>query len=217
MKKTNTNFENLVATIMTAYGCSREEVLKLIENTSDMSKGAKFARILGYSSDKSEHSELANHLIILNFSYENMKKDDKVTLQNFDLNLVDVTKFNYSSIDLDGQDLETFQNQVRENLQNVLAELITPTTTKKDRENNDEWVNDMLVFNWKTQRLSLIGQGVKKETIVEGDYKKPKSKPKTIARKLIMKMADLRVSKYRRYAIDNLSIVNLQGETLEIQ
>jgi hypothetical protein len=215
MKNNNNTFAELIAKIVAVYGCSEEQVLRLIEITSDMSKGAKFARILNYSSDKSDHSEIADHTIILNFSYANMKKDDKETLRTFDVNVVDVNKFNYDSIDTKGMELSTYKNEVRNCLNNALYEINNPK--ENNRVNNDDYLNDMLVFNWNTERLSIIGQGVKKETIVEGEYKKVKSAPLTIAKKLIMKQANLRVEKYRRYAIDNLSIVKLQGETLEIQ
>ena len=215
MKKTNTTLNELIAKIVSVYGCDEQQVLRLIEITTDMSKGAKFATIKDYSSDKSEHSEIANHSIILNFSYANMKKDDKETLRNFDVNVVDVNKFNYDSIDTKGMELSAYKNEVRNSLQNALYEINNPKQV--ERVNNDDYLNDILVFNWNTERLSIIGQGVKKETIVEGEYKKVKSAPLTIAKKLIMKQANLRVDKYRRYAIDNLSIVKLQGETLEIQ
>jgi len=212
---TNKNFAKIVAKVMSTYGCSEEQVLRLIQITSDMSKGAKFARILNYSSDKSDHSEIADHTIILNFSYSNMRKDDKETLMNFDVNLVDVNKWNYDSIDTKGMELTTYKNEVRNCLQNALYEINNPKPSTK--VNNDEYLNEMLVFNWNTERLSIIGQGVKKETIVEGEYKKVKSAPLTIAKNLIKKQSNLRVDKYKRFAIDNLSIVNLQGETLEIQ
>ncbi len=208
MKTTNKTLNELIAKIVSVYGCDEQQVLRLIEITTDMSKGAKFATIKDYSSDKSEHSEIANHSIILNFSYKNMKKDDKETLRTFDVNLVDVNKFNYDSIDTKGMELSAYKNEVRNSLQNALYEINNPKQV--ERVNNDDYLNDILVFNWNTERLSIIGQGVKKETIVEGEYKKVKSAPLTIAKKLIMKQANLRVDKYRRYAIDNLSIVNLQ-------
>ena len=212
--KNDKTFNELIAKIVSVYGCSEEQVLRLMEITSDMSKGAKFARIIGYSSDKSDHSEIADHTIILNFSYGNMRKDDKETLRTFDVNVVDVNKFNYDSIDLNGKDLTTFKNEVTNSLQNALYEINNP---KKKETSNDDWLNNMLVFNWNTERLSILGEEVKKNVIVEGEYKITKSAPLTIAKKLIKKQAKLRVDKYRRFAIDNLSIVNLQGETLEIQ
>lgn len=214
MKKTTTTFNELIAKIVSVYGCDEKEVLRLIDITSDMSKGAKFARIIGYSSDKSDHSEIADHTIILNFSYQNMIKDDKETLRTFDVNVVDVNKFNYDSIDTKGMELTTYKNEVRNCLQNALYEINNP---KKKETSNDDWLNNMLVFNWNTERLSILGEEVKKNVIVEGEYKITKSAPLTIAKKLIKKQAKLRVDKYRRFAIDNLSIVNLQGETLEIQ
>ncbi len=213
--KTNQIYAELIAKIVSVYGCSEEQVLRLIQITSDMSKGAKFARIMDYSSDKSDHSEIADHTIILNFSYANMKKDDKETLRTFDVNLVDVNKFNYDSIDTKGMELNAYKNEVRNCLNNALYEINNPK--ENNRVSNDDYLNDILVFNWNSEKLSIIGQGVKKETIVEGEYKKVKSAPLTIAKKLIMKQANLRVNKYRRYLVDNLSIVKLQGETLEIQ
>lgn len=212
--KNEITINEVIATIVSTYGCNEQEVLKLIDNTTNMNKGAKFATIKGYISDKSEHSELANHSVILNFSYKNMRKDDKNTLRNFDVNVVDVNKFNYDSIELNGKELSVFKNEVRESLQNALYEINNP---KKKEVSNDYWLNDMLVFNFNTERLSIVGQGLKKEVVVEGEYKKVKSAPKTIAKKLIMKQANLRVDKYKRFAIDNLTSVNLQGETLEIQ
>ena len=144
-----------------------------------------------------------------------MRKDDKQTLRTFDVNVVDVNKFNYDSIDTKGMELSAYKNEVRNCLQNALYEINNPKPNTK--VNNDEYLNEILVFNWNTNKLSIIGQGVKKETIVEGEYKKVKSAPLTIAKKLIMKQSNLRVDKYKRFKLDNLSIVNLQGETLEIQ
>lgn len=215
MKKTTTTFNELIAKIVSVYGCEEKEVLRLIEITSDMKKGAKFAKIEGYSSDKSQHSEIANHTIVLNFSYANMKKDDKETLRNFDINVVDINKFNYDSIDTKGMELGAYKNEVRNSLQNALYEINNPKQVEK--VNNDDYLNDILVFNWNTERLAILGQEVKKEVFIVGEYKKVKSAPLTIAKKLIMKQANLRVDKYRRFCIDNLSVVKLQGETLEIQ
>jgi hypothetical protein len=219
MKNQNQNqnqmFNELVALIVSSYGCNELEVINLIDITTNMERGAKYASLKEYCSNKSNNTELANHQIILNFSYENMKKDDKERLRTFDINSVDINKFNYDSIDLNGKDINTFKDEVRSLLAEVLEELKNPI--KKNRVNNDIWINDMLVFNTQTEKLSLIGESVKKSVIIEGEFKKQKSVPKTIAKKLVKKQADLRSDKYRRYSIDNLNFINLQGENLEIQ
>jgi len=210
----NPLFVSLVAEISTAYGCSQQAIIDLYEITSDMNKGAKKASIKNYSSDKSDHSEIADHSIILAFSYANMLKDDKETIAKFNVNSVDINKFNYDSIDLNGKDLNTFKKEVAEILSQAITEIRNPK--KKDRVNNDIRLNDILVWNTETQRLSLFGQSENKVVIVEGEYKKTKSVPKTIAKKLIMKQANLRANKIRRYAIDNMNEVRLQGEVVEI-
>jgi len=219
MKNQNQNqnemINEVVALIVSSYGCNELEVRNLIDITTNMSRGAKYASIKEYCSNKSNATELANHNIILNFSYENMQKDDKEILRTFDVNVIDVNKFNYDNIDMNGKDINTFKNEVRSLLSEVLEELRNPV--KKDRVNNDRWLNSMLVFNTETKKLSLIGESVKKSVIIEGEFKKQKSVPKTIAKKIVKKQANLRSEKYRRFAINNLNFVNLQGESLEIQ
>ena len=213
--RNNQDFNKLIACIVSEYGCKEEVVLKLIKITDNMSSGAKFATIGQYISDVSKHTEIAKHTILLNFSYENMRKDDKETLRTFNVLNVDLNKWNYDSIDLNGVTLEDYKKEVRKELNQALYELNNPK--KKEGESNDEKINDILVFNWNTKRLSMWGQSVKKEIILEGEFKKVKSKAKTIAKKLIESQANLRTSKFRRFSIDNLSEVNLQGENLEIQ
>lgn len=213
--KNNKDLNLLIATIVSKYGCSIEVVMKLIEITDNMSSGAKFATIGQYVSNVSNQTEMSKHTILLNFSYENMRKDDKETLKNFNVLNVDVNNWNYDSIDLNGVSLNDYKNEVRNQLNVALYEINNPKT--RSVENNDQKINDILVFNWNTEKLSILGQSVKKEVILEGDFKKVKSAPKTIAKNLIMSQAKLRVNKYRRFLIDNLSDVKLQGETLQIQ
>lgn len=215
MNTENLTFVALIAEIQAEYGCKREAIIDLYEHTKYMAKGAKFAKIGDYSSDKSDHSEIADHLIILNFSYANMKKDDKETLDKFNVANVDVNRFNYDGIDRDGMSVEVFKEEVQKMLAQALSEIKNPS--KKERKNNDIKLNDILVWNTETRRLSILAQEAKKTIIVEGEYKLVKSKPKTIAKKLIKKQANLRVDKYRRFAIDNLREVRLNGDVLEVQ
>lgn len=213
MNKTQVTFAELIAKIVSVYGCDEQEVYRLIEITSDMNKGAKIARVLYYASDKADHTEIADHSVIIGFNYGNMIKDDKAILERFNVNVVDIDRWNYDSIDLNGVPLNEYKEQVRQALPQALYEMNNP----KKREKNDQWLNAVLVFNWNTERLAIVGQGMKKQVVVQGEYKKVKSKPLTIAKTLIKKQANLRSDKYKRLVLDNLSIVRLQGEELQIQ
>lgn len=207
------DFNQIVAEISASYGCNPENVLMLIAITDDMTKGARFASLKGYRSDKSDQTESADHSVILGFSYANMKEADKEVLKSFDLSIVNVDTFNYNKIDTKGKSLEQFKAEVKESLSSALEEMKTPST-KAPKESNDVWINDILVFNRNTKRLSIVGKGMNKKVTEVGEYKKVASAPKTIAKELIR--YNLKSNGYRRFAIDNLNMVNLQGETLEI-
>lgn len=211
--------EQIIIEIATALGCSPDKVERLIQITNDMeSVGARFARLNKYRSDKSDHTELASHTLLLNFSYANMLKQEKERLTNVNISAIDVERFNYDRINFEkkGYDnVESYKVAVAEELETALAEMRQPKESKG--ESNDIWLNKVLVFNTNTQRLSIVGEEVKKVVVEQGEFKKVASDPKTIAKELIRKQLDFRTDKYRRFAIDNIEgELKLQGETLEI-
>ena len=211
--------EQVILQIASQWGCSPDKVERLIQITNDMeSVGARFARLNKYRSDKSDHTELASHTLLLNFSYENMLKQEKERLTTVNVEAIDVERFNYEGIDYasQGYDLASFKQAVREALQTALAEMRKPKENKSE-ESNDVWLNKVLVFNTNTTRLSVVGEEVKRVVVEQGEYKAVASKPKTVAKALIRKQLDFRTDKYRRFAIDNFEgELKLQGETLNI-
>jgi hypothetical protein len=211
--------EQIIIEIATALGCSPDKVERLIEITNDMERiGARFARLNKYRSDKSDHTELASHTLLLNFSYANMLKQEKERLTTVNISAIDVERFNYDRINFEkkGYDnVESYKVAVAEELETALAEMRQPKESKG--ESNDIWLNKVLVFNTNTQRLSIVGEEVKKVVVEQGEFKKVASDPKTTAKNLIKKQLDFRTDKYRRFAIDNIEgELKLQGETLEI-
>jgi hypothetical protein len=213
--------EQIIIEIATALGCSPDKVERLIEITNDMERiGARFARLNKYRSDKSDHTELASHTLLLNFSYANMLKQEKERLTTVNISAIDVERFNYERINFEKKGyatVESYKVAVGEALETALAELRKPKESKDDEVSNDIWLNKVLVFNTNTQRLSIVGEEVKKVVVEQGEFKKVASDPKTTAKNLIKKQLDFRTDKYRRFAIDNIEgELKLQGETLEI-
>ena len=208
------NKQQAILTILNTYSnISIEQITDLIEATNGIN-GVSFVKLRGYSSDKSNNTEVADQLINVGASYANMVVKDENIFANFDLSKVDVNKFNYDSIDLNGVTLENFKKEVIEMLPIALAELNKPTEKK---ETNDIWLNKALVFNLTTLRLSIFGQSINKQIEVKGEYKLTKSKPKTIAKELIKKTAGSRKSTLRRFAIDNFNgSIKVKGDTIEI-
>jgi hypothetical protein len=209
-----TTQKETVLSILAMYnGLNETKLNKLIEATNGIT-GVSFVSINGYSSDKSNHTEVANQVVNIGAAYANMVKKDENIYANFDLNSVDVEKFDYSSIDMGKLTLEEFKKQVKENLAIALEELNQP---KAKKETNDIWFNKVLCYNTTTMRLSILGQSINKVVEVKGEFKKVKSAPKTIAKRLIEKQAKGRTASLRRFALDNLiNDISISGDKLEI-
>lgn len=206
--------KNTITSILSVYNnLNEKQVNKLIEATNQIS-GVSLISINGYSSDKSNNTEIANQLINIGASYQNMIKKDSNIFANVDLSLIDVDKFNYTSIDTAKLTLEQFKQAVKENLPIALTELQAP---KKSKETNDIYLNKALVYNLNTMRLSVIGQQINKVVETKGEFKIVKSSPKTIAKKLIEKQVKSRTASLRRFALDNLiNSISISGDKLEI-
>lgn len=208
------SLKNTITSILSVYNnLNEKQVNKLIEATNLIS-GVSLISINGYSSDKSNNTEIANQLINIGASYQNMIKKDSNIFANVDLNLIDIEKFNYASIDTAKLTLEQFKLAVKENLPIALTELQAP---KKSKETNDIYLNKVLVYNLNTMRLSVIGQQINKVVETKGEFKIVKSSPKTIAKKLIEKQVKSRTASLRRFALDNLiNSISINGDKLEI-
>jgi hypothetical protein len=209
-----TNFQTVIAQICANYNNLNEQQIQALINATNEIGGCSMVAIKDYSSDKSNNTEIANQLINVGASYQNMIKKDSNIYANFDVNTVDVDKFNYATIDTGKLTLEQFKQAVKENLSIALVELQAP---KKSKETNDIYLNKALVFNLNTLRLSVIGQQINKTVEVKGEFKIVKSSPKTIAKRLIEKQAKGRTQTLRRFALDNvIKEIRLNGETIEI-
>jgi hypothetical protein len=214
MENLNNKQKAILAIIGIYTNVSPEQVEDLILLTNGVN-GVSFVSLKGYSSDKSNNTEVANQLINIGASYANMLKKDDNIYANFDINTVDVNAFDYSSIDTGKLTLEAFKLAVKEQLPIALAELNAPK--EKRDTSNDIWLNKALVFNFNTMRLSIFGQSISKSVETKGEFKVVKSAPKTIAKKLIEKQAKGKTQMLRRFAIDNFNgAVTMQGDTIEV-
>jgi hypothetical protein len=209
-----TTQKQTIISILAMYnGLNEQKLNKLIEATNGIT-GVSFVSINGYSSDKSNHTEVANQVVNIGAAYANMIKKDSDIYANFDLNSVDVEFFNYESIDTGKLSIDEFKKAVKENLSIALDELKQP---KAKKESNDIWFNKVLCYNTTTMRLSILGQSIKKVVEKQGEFKKVKSAPKTIAKRLVEKQAKGRTASLRRFALDNLiNDISISGDKLEI-
>jgi hypothetical protein len=215
MNTQNTNREKAVLAILNAYGNLNLKQVELLISATNEIGGVSAVSIKGYSSDISQNSEVANQLINVGASYQNMLAKDENIYANFDIESVDVERFDYATIDMGKLTLEQFKAEVKNQLSVALVELNQPK--KSNDTSADIWLNKALVFNLNTMRLSIRGMQLNKSVEVKGTFKVVKSAPKTIAKRLIEKQAKGRSATLRRFAIDNLvGAIKLVGQELEI-
>jgi len=223
MGKQNELIEKAIVGIMESYGLNRESVENLINLTSENSK-VRFISLKGYNSDKSLNTEVADHLVSINVKNEKVKEnslcelnsDDKMIKDYFDIQAQGweyAKKYNLK--DLTEQE---FHKQVVDQFYIALHELRNPQTAKElGRANNDIQIEGTpLYFNTNTLRLSILGLSQRKTVKQEGVFKKVASAPKTVAKEIINYIVKPQVDKYRRFAIDNLNGIKMDGEILEI-
>ncbi len=212
--------ENAIIQISEIYGCNPETVRKLIDLTNEK-QGVQFVSIRGYNSDKSLNTEVANHLVNINASYGNMIEKDILTLQS-DVNEIkkkclEIEKnWNYERYDLNGVPLEQFRAQVKDQFIAAVEKKRLAKLNPKERENNDIQLNKALYFNTNTLRLAIFGSSLNKTVKQEGVFKKVKSAALTVSGQIVDKALETKTAQLRRFTLDNLNGINLQGETLEI-
>lgn len=215
--------EKAIVGIMGAYGLSRDNVQRLFDLTSENSK-TRFVSIKGYNSDKSLNTEEANHLVSINVKNENVKEAALVELHSEtkmikDYFLIQAAGWEYEKkYDLNGVSEADFRKQVIDQFEVALTELRNPkTASEMGRENNDIHIEGTpLYFNTNTARLSILGLSQKKTVTQQGVFKKVKSAPKTVAKQIINYIVKPHTDKYRRFALDNIKTIRMDGETLEI-
>ena len=207
--------KEVITSILDIYtNLSLKQVEELITATNNIN-GVSFVSVNGYSSDKSNNTEVSNQVVNIGASYKNMLTKDSDIYTNFDISKVDVDKFNYNTINTKNLTLDEYKKAVKEALPIALEELSQPK--KKKDTSNDIWLNKALVFNINTMRLGVFGQGINKVVKKQGTFKVVKSAPKTVAKRLIESQAKGKAQKLRRFAIDNLvGNVKVSGETVEI-
>jgi hypothetical protein len=213
--------ETVITQILSVYGNMTPETLFSLIDATNV-KGAKFISLKDYNSDKSENTELANYVVNIGISYENMLNKDSLTLHSYDIETVkDVLKekviaHNYGKYDLKKfADASQPYNEILDLLPTALIEMKQADQQPTDRANYNVKLNPVLWFNTSTNNLLIFGKKVSKETTVKGEYKKVASAPLTVAKNIIRDT--LRKDDLRTFILDNvLTSLTSKGEVLEL-
>lgn len=167
-------------------------------------KGAKFASITYLSKSA---NELAEHTIILGFSYIRLVEDSITELEI----MIREQSAGWSPLK------QQAANEVLASLQDSLTAhrsgTQNPLYTKKGQYIP---IGNGVSLNSVDNTLQLFGLAHAKKVLVPGTYKTVKSRPLTIEKDAIRKA--LSVSKFKEFALDETQVAGarLNGETLEM-
>lgn len=169
--------------------------------------GVSFVSIKGYCSDKSDNSEIANVLINVGASYENMKASDLEVLQS--ANAKELANENF------GQAL--IEQAIAEKIQSIVKPSEARSNAQKEAYINLN-ANGTIKFCKETKSVLISALVVRKTIVKAGEYKETKSRPLTLAKKYLDKVLDLKLAKIRYYKLSNINAsVRVNGNTIEIE
>lgn len=171
-----------------------------------------FVGIQNYLSSTS--GELANHVILCNFSYKNAVLRDLSKLQNCNISDVEtIAKNSGLSIDLINEAIEKLKTSFINNMNKETAS--AQSLAQKD---TFTVISDAVKVHNETKQIYIYGLAVAKKVIEKGEYKSVNSRPLTIAQNEVKKYFNFSTDKYRQFIVnpENLSSVKINGQELDI-
>lgn len=170
-------------------------------------KGAKFIGINGYTN---KSGEVSNQIINCNVNITNAKKADLETLKNFPASkLNDIAEKVGATKEVAMEAIEAMIDSAEKNLSNH--------KTKQSEAQTDAYTHlgKGLKFHNETGDLYITGFANNKTVLVEGEYKKVNSSPKTLVKKEITK--GLKMYKFRNFRLSNIGKeLHVTGSTVQL-
>ena len=171
-----------------------------------------FVGINNYLSSTSK--ELANHVILCNFSYKNAVLRDLSKLQNCTISDIEtIAKNSNLPADLINEAIEKLKTSFINNMNKETAS--NQSLAQKDAFTV---VSDAVKIHNDTKQIYIYGLAIDKKVIEKGEYKTVNSRPLTIAQNEVKKYFNFSSDKYRQFIVnpENLSSVKINGQELEI-
>jgi archaellum component FlaF (FlaF/FlaG flagellin family) len=156
------------------------------------------------------NGETSKYLLNVGVSYENARANDINTIENC---LMATEGMTYIPS-------EHYNKAVwKEGLENTLQSLKSPNAVRSEAQ-KDAYIhlidNGSMKWNVAKSQVYLQGMLVSKTVITEGSYPEVKSKPLTIAKKVIAKNY-LRTGQWRMFNLKNISTIKMNGDTWELE
>lgn len=171
-----------------------------------------FVGINNYLSSTSK--ELANHVILCNFSYKNAVLRDLSKLQNCTTSDIEtIVKNSNLPADLINEAIEKLKTSFINNMNKETAS--NQSLAQKDAFTV---ISDAVKVHNESKQIYIYGLAISKKVIEKGEYKSVNSRPLTIAQNEVKKFFNFSSDKYRQFIVnpENLSSVKINGEELEL-
>jgi hypothetical protein len=168
---------------------------------------ASFVGIRNYVSSTS--GEIANHVILANFSYGNAVKNDLKKLQNTTQSDIQeiVEKFGFS--------VELINTAIAKLIDSFVKNQNPETRSNQSKGQTDAYVNisDCIRLHIESQKIYIYGLGISKEIIQKGEYKSVNSRELTLCQNAVKKHFNLSTAKFKQYIIepDQIGSVKVNG------
>lgn len=148
--------------------------------------------------------EVSNFTLVLNASYENAKQKSIAILESAEFG-DDVYKIN---------GVELPKNEVRD----ILVESLKNPNKKRSQSQIQayKYVAPGIKVHKQTGDYYLFGKVANKVVVKKGEFKEVKSRPLTIAKRILAKELELPHLQFRSLIIPNSQRVNLMGETVVV-
>lgn len=181
--------------------------------TAKTINGTTFVGVRGYENSK---GEVSNQTLLVGYNYATMLQKDFETLKQVDIKTI-IAKY--------GKEVATTAYS------ELLTSLAKLTATEEEKEqltkDGDSTMNrsngQLDAFTTlakgikqhnETGKIYVSGLGVKKTVLIDGNYPTVNSRPKTLAKKEIKKLANLSNDKIRRFTFSSIEEIKLQGVTV---
>lgn len=147
---------------------------------------------------ENKQNEIQKTLINVGVSYDNAKLKDVEYLKNLDVKTIKSSQ-NKSTLE--------------EARKALLGALISPSKAHSEGQKNAyTYLSNGLKVHNETGNLYVVGMKVKKEVLVQGEYKADTRRPLTVAKDDIRK--GMKSTKYRNYDLSSMGKVTIKGDTL---
>lgn len=184
-------------------------IIKMIVSIFSNLNGANFVGIKGYTSTTT--GEVADHVVVADFSYGNAVEKDLVKLQNATEDDVTAISEKY------GFSAELIRTAIAKLRDAFIKNMNPETQSEQSKAQQDAYIHvtNSIKYHIESGKLYIYALTIPemKKVLVVGEYKAVNSRELTLCQNAVKKYFNFSTAKYRQFIInpDQLTGVNISG------